>query len=394
MRILTRYILTEVTLVFLTALGTMTAFLFVALIGKVAVDNGLGLSPILRILPFMLPQAMQFAVPGALLMAVTSVFGRVSASNEIVAIKALGISPMVLIWPVIALAAAVSFVAVWMNDIAVSWGSGGVRRVVIESLEDIAYGRLRTVRSYNAGPLRVNVRAVADKQLIDPIIQVASGSGGPPSIIRADAAEMHADVAGNAMTIRLYNAEADVAGWSITHPGVFVRSFPLDEFTGQSKGSRTPSYFALSEIGPATIAQVNVIRTMKQEMAAEAGAALAWGDFDSISQGEWERREYDLAFRVRWLHRLRTEPYRRWSNGFSCLAFALIGAPMAIRRKHGEFWGSFFICFLPILLIYYPMLVGCVEAAKDGAIPHPTVWLGNFVLAAVGYWLMRRVIRF
>jgi lipopolysaccharide export system permease protein len=94
------------------------------------------------------------------------------------------------------------------------------------------------------------------------------------------------------------------------------------------------------------------------------------------------------------LHRLKTEPYRRWANGFSCLGFALIGAPMAIRRRHGEFWGSFFVCFLPILLVYYPMLVGCVDWAKDGVIPPATVWLGNFVLAAWGVWLLRRVIRF
>ena len=67
---------------------------------------------------------------------------------------------------------------------------------------------------------------------------------------------------------------------------------------------------------------------------------------------------------------------------------------MAIRRRQGEFWGSFFACFLPILLVYYPMLVGCVDQAKDGAIPPPAVWLGNIVLALWGAWLMRRVIRY
>jgi hypothetical protein len=36
---------------------------------------------------------------------------------------------------------------------------------------------------------------------------------------------------------------------------------------------------------------------------------------------------------------------------------------MSIRRRHGEFWGSFFICFLPTLLFYYPMLVVSVDFA-------------------------------
>ena len=67
---------------------------------------------------------------------------------------------------------------------------------------------------------------------------------------------------------------------------------------------------------------------------------------------------------------------------------------MAIRRRQGEFWGSFFACFLPILLVYYPMLVGCVDQAKDGAFPPQAVWLGNGVLALWGVWLLRRVVRF
>ena len=123
-------------------------------------------------------------------------------------------------------------------------------------------------------------------------------------------------------------------------------------------------------------------------------AALLVGNIDELSQSRWQRREEDLESRKRWLYRLQTEPHRRWANGFSCLGFVLIGAPMAIRRRHGEFWGSFFICFLPILLVYYPMLVGVVIQAKDGVVPPQAVWLGNVVLAAWGVWLMRRVMRF
>ena len=67
---------------------------------------------------------------------------------------------------------------------------------------------------------------------------------------------------------------------------------------------------------------------------------------------------------------------------------------MAIRRRHGEFWGSFFACFLPILIFYYPMLMGCLDMAKDGSLPPQAVWLGNIVLALCGVWLMRRVVRF
>jgi lipopolysaccharide export system permease protein len=393
MRILTRYIVRELTVVFLATLASMTIFIFLVLVGKEAVDNGLGLAPILRMLPYMLPQAMQFAVPGALLLAATSVYGRVSASNEVVAIKALGISPMTLIWPTVALSSVISLAAVVLNDVAVSWGQGGIDRVLIESLEEIAYGHLRTTHNFNTDRLKVYVEEVQGHQLINPIIQISPGEGRLPSVISADAAELHADAKNNVVTIKLVNADGNFSGWSISHPGEFERSFPAEEFTGGKHGERSPSYYALSEIGPTKLKQADRISNLKHAMEADVGAALLTGNFEDLAMPTWPERQTELIAAERQLHRLKTEPYRRWANGFSCLGFALIGVPMAIRRRHAEFWGSFFVCFLPILLVYYPMLVGCVDWAKDGVVPPPTCWLGNLVLAAWGAWLHQRHIR-
>ena len=391
MRILTRYILWEMLATFLVTLGSMTVFVFLGLIGKEAVENGLGLGPIVRLLPYMLPQAMQFAVPGALLLAATSVYGRVSSSNEIVAIKSLGISPMTMLWPTIVLASVVSFGAVVLNDVAVSWGRGGVSRVVLESLEEIAYGRLRTVGSYSNGRVSVNVRDVVGRRLMGPIISFESANGEGKSLITAEAAEIRVDTTLNAVTITLINADAGVSGWDIVHPGEFLRSFPMEDFTGRSMQSQ---HYAMSEIGATMRLQTELIQGLKSDMAADAGVALLFGQLDEISQAPWDARTGQMAGAQQTLYRLGTEPHRRWASGFSCLAFVLIGAPMAIRRKHGEFWGSFFACFLPILIVYYPMLMGTIDRSKDGVLPPESVWLGNLVLAAWGAYLIRKVIRF
>ncbi|MCA9237888.1 MAG: LptF/LptG family permease [Planctomycetales bacterium] len=394
MRIFTRYILSEMAQAFLVTLASLTVFVFLVLIGKLAVENGLGLSPILRMLPYILPQAMQFAVPGAMLLAATSVYGRVSSSNEIVAVKAMGISPMVVIWPSFALAAAVSLGAVVTNDVAVSWGDDGVKRVILESLEEVAYSKLSTTGRFRTDRLQVNVRAVEDHRLIGPTIQLAARPGRQASVITADEAQLHTDVARGIVTVSMLNAEADFDGWKIIYPGPFERSFPIEDFTGQNSGPKSPSNYSLREISPAVVEQVALVERSKQEMAADAGFALLTGRSDELSQAIWMPRVNETIWAERTLSKLRTEPHRRWANGFSCLGFVLIGVPMAIRRRHGEFWGSFFACFLPILLVYYPMLVGCVDKAKDGGFPPEAVWLGNIVLAIWGVWLMRRVIRF
>ncbi|HEX5472395.1 MAG TPA: LptF/LptG family permease, partial [Lacipirellulaceae bacterium] len=89
MRILTRYVLFDLLKVFLLTLTGLTLLIFIALIGKEAVSKGLTLGTLLRMIPYFIPQAMQFAVPGTMLLATTSIYGRMASYNEIVAIKSL-----------------------------------------------------------------------------------------------------------------------------------------------------------------------------------------------------------------------------------------------------------------------------------------------------------------
>jgi len=373
----------------------MTAFMFPVLIGKKAVEEGLGLIPMLRLMPYILPDAMRFAVPGAMLLATTGVYGRIASSNEIVAIKSLGISPMVMLWPTLIFATLVSFSAVLLNDVAVSWGRDGVQRVLLASLEEIVYGRLRTTRSFANNGLKVTVRRVEGRQLIQPTIQFFPSRDEPPWTITADVGEISVNKEDNNILFSATNADIDRGDKGSGYvPGKRVFPISLADFTGQHESLRSASSLSLREIGSAKAKEKVHIDDLKQEMAAEASFAMMTGRTFELSQQVWIHRERGLRGAENNLTRLLIEPHRRWSNGFSCLCFVMIGAPMAVCLRNGEFWGSFFVCFLPILLVYYPLLVGCVDRAKSGVFPAEAVWLGNLVLAAWGVWLMRRVIRF
>jgi lipopolysaccharide export system permease protein len=94
------------------------------------------------------------------------------------------------------------------------------------------------------------------------------------------------------------------------------------------------------------------------------------------------------------INRLRTEPYRRWSNGFTCLCFALIGIPVAMLWRHADVLTNFFVCFLPILSIYYPLLLySDYLTATTGILPPFCFWMGNVVLCLPGIALMRWIVR-
>ena len=118
------------------------------------------------------------------------------------------------------------------------------------------------------------------------------------------------------------------------------------------------------------------------------------GDFATLRGPQWADDQMHLANERSRLFRLLYQSARRWANGFSCLFFVLIGAPMAIRMRNADFLTSFFACFCPILVVYYPLLIFGVDQAKRGSLPGSAVWMGNVMLALFGAWLMRRVIRY
>ena len=129
-------------------------------------------------------------------------------------------------------------------------------------------------------------------------------------------------------------------------------------------------------------------------MAADAAYQMLCGDFASLAGPEWGSTYAGREVEQTRLNRLLTEPPRRWAAGFSCLCFALVGAPIAIRLRNRDFLTSFFLCFVPILIVYYPLLMFGLHATKSGAMPPCSVWEGNGLLAIWGIWVLRKVVRY
>jgi lipopolysaccharide export system permease protein len=388
MRILTRYVLFELLKVFLLTLTGLTLLIFIVLIGKEFVDKGIGLGPLLRMSPYLIPQAMQFAVPGTMLLATTSVYGRMASYNEIVAIKALGISPMVFVWPTLVLATLVSFVALVMNDIAVSWGMMGVKRVFLASIEEVAYSQLKMNHTWSLGKININVRDVVGHRLLWPTL-IVQASGDKSWTISAKEAELQLKADEGKLIAIFHNVELE-GPITYSDPGTFTYEMSVEDLTGSTTKNRSPSNYALSEIAPAVEEQELALERIEQANIVQTAFGMLTGDFESLSNVAWKPREKEIEGAKMRLYRLRTEPWRRWANGFSCLCFVLVGIPVSIRMRFSEFIASFFICFLPILLVYYPLLAVSVDKAKDGVFPPQAVWLGNIVLAVAGVWLLHR----
>ena len=393
MRILTQYVLSELIKIFLVSVTGMTMFMLLVGLFREAYNQGLGLKQVILLIPYVLPDALRFSVPATILFAACSVFGRLASGNEVIAVKASGISPMVLIWPAIVLAFLISLVAVWLNDIAVSWGRDGMARVVIESVEEIAYSRLAQQGSYSSKQFSISVQSVEGKRLISPTISMQGGDGDSQTIT-CDEATMRSDLEEHTLKIKCLNSHVTANGWATTQPGVYEMVMPLDEASRKGGGNRSPSDLPMYAL-PGERAQQQIhIDTLEQQMAARAAYQMIGGDFTALLGPTWKKDDQQLTEAKQRLYRLQMEPYRRWANGFSCLCFVMLGAPLAIRMRNADFLTSFFMCFLPILIFYYPLMAFGVSQAKNGGFPSWGVWAGNVILLAIGWRITRKVCRY
>ncbi len=392
---MTRYVLAELIKMFLAALLGLTALMLVVGVVREAVSQGLPPAHVVRLIPFVLPDALRFAIPVTLLLAVTLVYARMSGFNEIVALKACGISPWVVLWPAFVLGFLLSLATVWLNDLAPTWGRAGIRRVVIEAAEDIAYNMLRTEGRFTGRRLSINVKRVEGRTLIRPTVTVARRGNTPPITVTAESARIETDYRERVLRIEFRNGTMDIQGratFSFLEPRTI--ELPLSEASGQEESTPSPSCIPLADIPRETAEQQAAIVRQEQQMAAEAAFRMFTGEFELLASEVWARRAGALADMRGRLYRLHLEPYRRWSTGFSCLFFVWVGAPMAVWLRKREPLTAFFLCFAPILIVYYPWLIYGINGAKNGTIPPVLGWSGNVVLLAWGGWVLRRVLRY
>ncbi|MGO9109908.1 MAG: LptF/LptG family permease [Thermoguttaceae bacterium] len=394
MAILPRYVLVEVVKVFAVSVSALTLMVVLGFVGREATAQGLPLVPTLRLIPYCLPETLRVTVPMTMLLACTTVFARISGANEVVAIKALGISPMVLLWPVFIFAFVMSLVTVWLNDLADSWGPSNIQQVVIEAVEEIAYSMLQSQRRYSTSTFSINVKDIDGRKLQRVTLIFMGHGSSPKTTITAEEAILRSDRAEGMLKVFLRNGMIDMGGkFSVAFPDWQEREIPLpDASRAHSSGAWTN--LPLRSLPDAIATAQSQIEQHEQLMATLAAYQMACGDFDELTGEQWRAHEWDQADLSSRYYRLLAVPQRRWAGGFACLCFALVGAPMAICLRNRDFLTSFFLCFLPILIVYYPAMIYGADAAKNGNLPTISVWAGNAMLLLWGIWLLRRMLRY
>ncbi len=393
---LTRYILFETLRIFIVALVALTMLILVIGVARQLIREGMGPMAVVELLPYVLPISLQFALPATALFAVCCVYGRMASDGEISTVKAIGVSPVQLMKPAFVFAALLSPCAVWLGDVAVSWGEPGVRRVALHSLEEIVYRVLNAQHSYSSDKgFSISVCGVNGKTLEGPTVTLYGDGSEAPTQIMARQGQLELDPERMALVLRVVDSQL-TGGDSFRgdFDGEDVIEISLDQALLKSSASNTsPSHLPLNQMRAEAIKTEKAVESDRGKLAAQVGFSLLTSRWDEIASEPVRPLEARISGGSHRLIRLRTEPWRRWAGGFSCLCFVIVGAPLGMIARTSDYWTTFGMCFLPILLLYYPLFIFGLDQAKDGDFPPYSVWLGNVVLVAVGILLIQRVRR-
>src|SRR5215213_704541 len=92
-------ILAELVKVFLMSLVGLTGMFLLAGLIQEATQKGLSPGQILVAIPLIIPNTLPFTIPATTLFATCVVYGRMSADNEVLVLRAAGVNIYHLLWP-------------------------------------------------------------------------------------------------------------------------------------------------------------------------------------------------------------------------------------------------------------------------------------------------------
>lgn len=391
MSVIIRYILRELVVTFLIGFAALTCLLLPVGLVQVAKDRHIPLVYIGQLIPFIFAKMSSISLPVTLLLATTIFFARMSGNNEVIALKALGIPPKAFLVPVFAIAAIISIIGVGINELAVTWGQKGINAVIYRSADYMLIGQLKQTHRFEMknNQITISVRGVDEqRRLIKPTIILKNEA----AMIEAESAQITIDYNTNFLVVTFVDMKAVGDVISYIAPNRTLK-FPLSEIVPTGESNR-PADWSLYRIGEEKKKTVEQIEQQRRIIAAHRTFGASMGLVDDWAAPQIADAQKKIRSLQKHQNRLLVEPPRRWATGFCCFFFVWLGAPLAIWMKKTDFFSSFFACFVPILILYYPLLTFGLSQAKSGSLPPICVWLANAGIGFVGLWFLRQIHRY
>jgi len=366
-RILFRYLISEILPPFFIGL---LAFTFILLIGRMlklielVVTRGVSPLQIGKLFSLILPTFLEMTVPMAFLLAILLGLGRMSQDQELLAMKASGVSPTQILWPTIFVALVIAAMTLALTMFVRPAANFALKKEIY----NIAKSRIGTAlkeKVFNDDFPKILIYV---EEIIPPgntaqgVLIVDNRDNRREDIILGKVARISTDEETNSLGLRLfdgsiYERDATRGGFSQTRFNIYDFKVGLEELVGPVRQR---------ESGP-------------KEMPL--------ADLLSSIQTKQSRGTHAIAERM--------ELHQRISFGFVPLIFCLLGVSLTLMprtSRSNRSWGVMLCVFW--LLAYYALLsFGKALGDKNVLHPIPAVWLPNLVVGGIAIHFFKQALR-
>jgi LPS export ABC transporter permease LptG/LPS export ABC transporter permease LptF len=316
------------------------------------------------LLALLVPPTLPFTVPVAVLIGILIGYSRMSADNEITAMRATGIPARHLLAPALLFA----FFGLLAAAAASLWLTPWSIRETIRISEQLAATRLTAeiqprvfeesfpnailyVGDVIPGPVvRWKKVFMADLRPPEQRRSGARESGDAPPVTIAEEAIAIADPANNRIQLSMKNGSTHELGREPTED--YNSFFPSGEQALEAQKREGVRAAAFSELD--TVPLYRRIRELAPGESADA----------------------------------RLEFHQRLALPWACLLFALVGMPLGVStRRSGK--SSAFVLTVAVAFLYWISLITLIGLARQGSLPVPlAVWTPNALFALAGILLL------
>jgi len=381
-RILTRYILKEVSSHALLGVLLFTFVIFMRDLGRLlelVVRNSAPLPSVGEIFLYTLPTTFTITLPMGVLVGILIGLSRLAADSEVTALRASGMGAGLFVKAVSIFAIAVWGLAV-LNSIYLAPKSA----IALNDLQD----RLKSSQaSFEIQP-RVFYEQFKNSVLY---VQDAIPSKGQslwrgvfladisdPASPKITLAERGALLSESPEKVRLHLEDG-------TQQELIPKAkdqYSITTFESTDIPIELP---AASDHGPRDLLPVTELslHSLRQNARRErvAGAELVKVDPGSSSYAFLKARYYEI------------ELHRRFALPAACLVLALVGIPLGLSARRGGRSAGFVLTIILVFVYYFFSLVGVSLARQGKVTPWLGVWAGNIFFFLCGMLLLRRVDR-
>ncbi len=440
--ILAKYILREHIAPFLYSLFVITFLFLVDFLIRILssiLSKGLDWRVVLEIVALNMAWMLALSIPMAVLVSALMAFGRLSADNETTALRALGISPLKAMVPVLLTAALLTAGLIWFNDRVLpdaNYRAAALRNDIGRKKPAALIAPRRVIRDFEGYQLWMNrVDPSTDKFQGVRIYQQERGQ--PMRYTYADSASLAYTPDGKNLLIHLYHGENHVI--EPRNPNQYLRIRfreqtaairNVDAALNREKRSyRTDREMSVEDMmkivrdNQAQLKNINEefsasifeeIRGMDLRLAADSANPvpprllnLDWKKEIGLTPTHIaiaRRQESDKVFlleryearssAVRMeISQYLVEVHKKYSIPFACLIFVLVGAPLGIMARRGGL-GTGVIYSLAFFVLYWvAMIRGEALSDKLQLSPWVAMWGPNALVGAGGLWLVWRMVR-